>query len=352
MNISLKIKKKMGDFCLDVDLTTDAKVLGLLGASGCGKSMTLKCIAGVETPDEGRIVVNDRVLFDSEAKIDLPPAKRHVGYLFQDYALFPNMTVKKNIRCVAGSEEKTGELIRRYALSGTENLYPGQISGGQKQRVALARMMASDPEVILLDEPFSALDSFLKTRMEREILNVLDTFEGPVVFVSHDRNECYRITDTIAVMENGRIDDLSEKHELFRAPKTLAAMLLTGCKNVTRLQKKENGDYTALDWGITLKGPKERTTLYRYAAFRAHYAVVIDQEKMEETNTVKGKVFRELEDTFSDIVQFYPEDLKEISEYSLLTYETDKETRKKQRERYDDRISIKIPEDVLIWMEG
>ncbi len=374
MNLSVKIRKNLGDFVLDVAFDTGEGVLGLLGASGCGKSMTLKCIAGIEKPDEGRIVLNDRVLFDSEAGIDVPPQKRGVGYLFQDYALFPNMTVAQNILCGARDKDKTAEYIRRFDLVGKEKLYPAQLSGGQKQRVALARMLAAEPEVILLDEPFTALDNFLKARMEREVMNVLDGFGGPVVFVSHDRNESYRLTDTIAVMENGHIADLSEKHELFRAPKTLAATLLTGCKNVTRLKLLEGGDYMAVDWGIRLHAPiaekvlvgqqanrSEDGTVYRYAGFRAHYLVPVepgDKERVQgkensgSSNLLTCDILREVEDTFSVVIQFYQKGLAERTEYSLLTYETGKEDWARWKKQCaEGEIMLRIPDDALIWMK-
>ena len=159
----------MGNFLLDVDFCMDGGVFAILGASGCGKSMTLKCIAGIERPDEGRIVLNDRVLFDSKKKINLPPQKRKVGYMFQDYALFPTMNVVQNIQAGMGRKpdpKKVREYITGFQLGGLEHHMPDQLSGGQKQRVAMARMLAAEPEVLLLDEPFAALDSYLKWKLE------------------------------------------------------------------------------------------------------------------------------------------------------------------------------------------
>ena len=156
MAIEVAIKKKIGNFCLDVAFSAGEEMFALLGASGCGKSMTLKCIAGIETPDEGKIILNGRTLFDSEKKINLIPQKRKVGYMFQDYALFPNMNVEKNIMAGMGrkpQKEIVQDYIRRFRLEGLEHHLPRQLSGGQKQRVALARMMASQPEILLLDEP-------------------------------------------------------------------------------------------------------------------------------------------------------------------------------------------------------
>lgn len=162
MALQVKITKKLANFTLDVDFSVEQEIFALLGASGCGKSMTLKCIAGIEQPDEGVIVLNGRTLFDSARKINLPPQKRQIGYMFQDYALFPNMTVLQNVMAGMGrrpSREQAQEYLRQFHIEELEQQYPTRLSGGQKQRVAMARMLAARPEVILLDEPFSALDS-------------------------------------------------------------------------------------------------------------------------------------------------------------------------------------------------
>ena len=174
MSLYVDIEKQLGSFHLRVQFQAENEVTALLGASGCGKSMTLRCIAGIVTPDRGRIVLHDRVLFDSEKKVNLPPQQRKLGYLFQNYALFPNMTVEKNILCgirTGSRREKSAALadaLRRFRLEGLERHYPAQLSGGQQQRVALARILCTRPEAILLDEPFSALDSFLKWNLELE----------------------------------------------------------------------------------------------------------------------------------------------------------------------------------------
>ena len=167
--LSVDIRKQLGDFHLEVQFDAGDETLALLGASGCGKSVTLKCVAGILTPDEGRITLDGVTLFDSAARIDLPPQRRHVGYLFQDYALFPNMTVRQNIAAGAkdrGRRRETAEaLIRRFRLEDAADRKPRQLSGGQRQRAALARILASEPRAVLLDEPFSALDSYLQYQL-------------------------------------------------------------------------------------------------------------------------------------------------------------------------------------------
>lgn len=351
MALLVDIEKKCGDFTLKVKFDTGDEVFAILGASGCGKSLTLKCIAGIEKPDKGVIKLGERVLFDSEKKINVPVRERKVGYLFQDYALFPNMTVFENIMCGAKNKELANEYVDKFYLKGKENLYPAQLSGGQKQRVALARMLATHPDVIMLDEPFSALDNYLKTRLEREIMNVLDSYDKPVLFVSHDRNEVYRLTDRIAVMEEGSIVDVQSKQELFGNPKTLAATLLTGCKNITRIEKSSYGIYNALDWGVKLsiENPlmeMDEKTDYLYAAFRAHYFEVVPE--MEDYNVLECEVLREIEDTFSTVVLFRNKGCATDGDYSVLTYELSKE---KWEQIKKDRIFLKIPGDKMILLE-
>ena len=190
MAVSVNIEKNFRDFSLKVQFEGSSAAIGLLGASGSGKSMTLRCIAGIETPDRGKIVINGKTVFDSEAGINLKPQKRQIGYLFQNYALFPTMTVEQNIRCgyrgeKSFAQEKVSDLIRRYHLEGLEKRLPSQLSGGQQQRVALARMMIGEPEAILLDEPFSALDGYLKDVLQREMQDFLQDYPGDMILVTH-----------------------------------------------------------------------------------------------------------------------------------------------------------------------
>ena len=204
---------------LESAFETGNETLALLGPSGCGKSMTLKCIAGIVTPDSGRIELNGRVLFDSEKKINLPPQKRKVGYLFQQYALFPNMTVEQNIETALRDRPKeerkriAAEKIKAFHLEGLEKHKPSQLSGGQQQRTALARIIASEPEILLLDEPFSALDSELRFFMEKEVQRVINEFGQSTIIVTHNRGEAYRLSDNIATMEKGRILSIQNKSQ-------------------------------------------------------------------------------------------------------------------------------------------
>ena len=213
MELRIKIFKKLKEFDLDVDFCVTKGCTGLMGSSGSGKSMTLKCIAGIERPDSGRIVLNGDVLYDFSEKIDLVPQKRHVGYLFQSYALFPNMTVSRNIMEAArasgldkdSAKSRTEVMMKRFHVTELADRYPGQISGGQKQRAALARLMAGDPEAILLDEPFSALDEDLKGELVGEMKTMLETIEKPVILVSHDKDEVAELCSSLYKIHKGRI---------------------------------------------------------------------------------------------------------------------------------------------------
>ncbi len=239
MALTVRIQKRWGDFLLDVDFEAEAgRTLALLGASGCGKSLTLQCVAGVRRPDRGRIVLDGRVLFDSAAGVDLPPQQRRVGYLFQQYALFPNMTVEGNIAAALGRlpkearRRRTAELTALLRLEGLERRYPRQLSGGQQQRAALARLLAPEPRAILLDEPFSALDSHLRGELEWELRELLDRFPGPVVWVSHDRGEVCRNCRQVCVLEQGRSAPARDTGDLMANPLTVSAARLSGCRNL------------------------------------------------------------------------------------------------------------------------
>lgn len=281
MSFEVRIKKQLNHFMLDLDLSSYGNCTGILGESGCGKSMFLKCIAGIERPDSGRIVLDGRVLFDSEKKIDLPPQKRGVGYLFQNYALFPSMTVYDNIAAglrYGGHRYTNQEIdaivkreIARCRLEGLENIYPSRLSGGQQQRTALARMLAVEPAVIMLDEPFSALDSHLKEAMQNEILEIIRSYSGNTLIVSHSRDELYRLCDTCYVMHMGRFICRGPIKEVFRDPGRLQASILTGCKNNSPAKRIGSRQIMAGDWNLTLELDQEIPEDITHVGIRAHY---------------------------------------------------------------------------------
>ncbi len=277
MSLSVDIRKRLGAFSLDASFTSDDAIetLALLGASGSGKSVALKCIAGTERPDEGRIVLNDRVLFDSAAGVDVSVRERRVGYLFQSYALFPTMTVEQNVAAGVRSGSRAERLaraheqIRAFRLDGLERLRPAQLSGGQQQRCALARIMANGPELLLLDEPFSALDGYLRWQLELELADTLRAFPGGVVFVTHSRDEVYRMCDRVCVLTNGHSGRTVSTRELFDAPATLAEAVMSGCKNVSAATPVGDHALSCVDWGVTLACEREAAGS-DHAGIRAH----------------------------------------------------------------------------------
>ncbi|MGM9594539.1 MAG: sulfate/molybdate ABC transporter ATP-binding protein [Candidatus Onthomonas sp.] len=257
MALELNLEKQLAGFPLQLSLTGDSRRMGILGSSGCGKSMTLKMLAGVVSSDRGRIQVDGRVLYDSEKRISLPPRERRVGYLFQNYALFPAMTVAQNIaaglRCPKRERQaQVDGLIRRFRLEGLENRRPGQISGGQQQRTALARMMAAQPETILLDEPFSALDLALREAVQTELLEFLSDYPGQVIMVSHSLEELYRFCDFLAVMERGRLLTAGDRDQVFRNPGSVPVARLVGCENILPARRVDEHHLLLTDWDVTL----------------------------------------------------------------------------------------------------
>lgn len=255
MSLSVKIRKKLGDFTLDVAFESSGGILGLLGASGAGKSMTLRCIAGIERPDSGLIVLDGVTLFDSERGICLPPQQRRVGYLFQNYALFPNMTVRQNILCGLRREKEPRrkqlfeDTVKLLRLEGLEERKPSALSGGEAQRVALARMLVSGPELLLLDEPFSALDSHLRLRLELELKELLQGYGKQVILVTHSRDEAYRMCGDLGVLSGGRVIAMKPTKELFADPGTVEAARITGCKNIVPAVRSGEFEVTVPDWG-------------------------------------------------------------------------------------------------------
>ena len=273
--LKVNILKELKEFDLDVDFELKKGCLGILGPSGCGKSMTLKSIAGIVTPDSGIISLaadEETTYFNSKQKINLKPQKRNVGYLFQNYALFPNMTVEDNIAVgVSKDDSKTvSEMIKRFHLEGLEKRYPRQLSGGQQQRVALARILAYGPDVILLDEPFSAMDTFLKEQLRLELVNSLKDFDGFSVLVTHDRDEAFQFCDELIILDKGKIIAKGETHEIFENPKKVEVARLTGCKNISRIEVLDDYHVKSLDWGIVLEVSQRISSSITHIGIRAH----------------------------------------------------------------------------------
>ena len=327
MALSVDITKHLDGFELHVSFAVEKgnEVLALLGPSGCGKSMTLKCIAGIIKPDRGRIVLNNRVLFDSEARINVPPQGRRIGYLFQNYALFPHMSVMQNVLVGAKGTTRTEreknalEQLKKMQIDNLLDRRPYELSGGQQQRCAMARILASQPDLILLDEPFSALDTYLRWQLELELSDVLRTFPGGALYVSHNRDEVYRLCDSVCVINQGNSDDKVSVKELFSAPMTLAAARISGCKNISRVHKVGEKSLFCDEWGLSLTTAIPVDDEVEYVGIRAHYFEAVKSSSGCE-NVISCKVDRVIDNTFSTIV------MTRTPQGALLRYECSKES--------------------------
>lgn len=298
MALDVCIKKSFGEFVLDVAFESSGGCMGILGASGCGKSMTLKCIAGIEQPDWGKIVLNGRTLFDSEKGISLRPQERKVGYLFQDYALFPTMTVGDNIQIgMRGTkEEKSLRLskeLERFQLQGLEKRYPAQLSGGQQQRAALARMLVCDPDILLLDEPFSALDGYLKDAVRMELQELIKDYRKDTLLVTHNRDEIYQFCDAMTILAQGKMILSGNTREVFKNPRKVEAARLTGCKNISKARKAGERQLEAMDWNITLNTCEPVTEEVAYVGIRAHHLTPCWKAGEENSMRIKAAGYAE-----------------------------------------------------------
>lgn len=309
MAIEVRIHREFDDFKLDVQFQSESRRIGILGASGCGKSLTLKSIAGIERPETGKIESAGKVFFDSAKKIWMPPQERNVGYLFQNYALFPTMTVEKNIgialRCgKKEKEKKVRDMIERFSLQGLEKKLPGQLSGGQQQRTALARIMIYEPDMILLDEPFSALDSYLKEQTQRECLELLQDYPGTVILVSHSRDEIYRFSEEVLVMDGGKAVIQKTVKELFEHPQKVAAAKLTGCKNIEEIVWKDGKHLYVPGWDMVIPAGMGNVGDAQAIGIRAHEFTT---ERTESDSELVFPVYKPevTEDLFEYHVQFF-----------------------------------------------
>ena len=305
MSLIVDIRKDLGQFRLQAAFEAGKGVTSLLGPSGCGKSLTLKCIAGIEKPDSGHIELNGRVLYDSKRHINLRPQERRVGYLFQNYALFPNMTLRQNILCGmreksrAEQEQKLSEILAVMQLEGLEKHRPHQLSGGQQQRAALARILVSEPRLLMLDEPFSALDAHLRDALKIELRDMLQRFGREVLMVTHSREEAYNMSRAIAVMDQGRLLTMKPTKELFADPGSVQAAVITGCKNIFPARKCGDFEVELPILGIRLKTARPVEDGLAAVGIRAHYF-----HPSAPHNRYPVRFVEEMEEPFETILQF------------------------------------------------
>jgi len=328
MALSVDIRKALGNFHLAVQFDAGDETLALLGASGCGKSVTLKCIAGILTPDEGHIELDGVTLYDSASRINLPPQRRQVGYLFQQYALFPNMTVRQNIaaavRDKARRQTEVAEKLRQFRLEAVADQKPGQLSGGQQQR--------------------SALDSYLKYQLELELAETLGGFPGTVLWVSHDRGEVFRNCRRVCVIDRGRSQPVTTLGELFRSPGTEAAARLSGCKNYADARPREDAVFLP-DWGLTLSCGRPVPEGVCRIGIRAHHVQLAGPGAENAFSCTAVKV---VEDVFSTIVLLRPEGA--APEAPLLRMELDKDNWQAVPDK--DRLTVSVPPEAILLLES
>ncbi|MBC2579729.1 sulfate/molybdate ABC transporter ATP-binding protein [Clostridium sp. DJ247] len=355
MGLYVDIEKKLSGFNLKVKFdAANNNILGLLGASGSGKSMTLRCIAGLETPTKGKIILNDKTLYDSEKGINISSRKRKVGFLFQNYALFPNMTVAENISFALKGLSKhqqaqiIEEKVSMMKLEGLENRFPSQLSGGQQQRVAIARALAIEPEILLLDEPFSALDNHLRSHMEKQIMDTLSSYKGSTIFVSHNMEEVYRLCKDLVILNKGDVAACGKRENIFEKPPTLSAAQLTGCKNISRARKIKEDTVEALDWGCTLKVNSKINNSISYVGIRAQHIDLA--EKKDDNNIFEYSINRISEGPYTVTVYLSSHKEKQQSQFDNLQWIVSKE-RWRDLKKVQQPLRLHINSEKLFFME-
>ena len=280
--LSVALHKQLESFPLSVSMDIGERPFGVLGHSGSGKSMTIRCLAGLETPDRGHIILNGRTLFDSDKGIDLPCHQRRIGVVFQNYALFPHMSVADNIAfgLQESSPQQQQKVISHFLslvkLDGLGHRYPKQLSGGQQQRVALARALAISPDALLLDEPLSALDNYLRSQIEQLLIDVFATYPGVVVFVTHKLEEAYRVCDRLMVLDDGRVLANGPKATIFEHPGHFQVAKVTECKNFSAIQIRDRHHVTAVDWNLSLRVEEAVSDPCTHIGIRAHHLTFPD----------------------------------------------------------------------------
>lgn len=279
-HLSMEIRRRLGDFELDLQLHSRCRRLGILGASGAGKSQMLRCLAGLEQDFEGRIELNGRVLFDAARGINVPLRERRLGLVVQNYALFPHLTVATNVGYALQHlprrqrQERVARQLRRIGLVDKARCYPSQLSGGQQQRIALARALASEPELLLLDEPFSAQDSHLRRQLQQQLQELLEVYRVPTLMVTHDLEEAFRLSDDLLVIDQGRVQAHGPCQEVFDAPGSTVVARLSGCKNLSALEPRGGRRVYASAWGLELTLPERPSADVTHLGMRAHHLLL------------------------------------------------------------------------------
>ncbi len=364
MALEVQIEKKLPDFALEVSFRAEAEPLSILGASGAGKTMLLRCIAGLERPDRGRIKLNDRLFFDSQSHLNIPARQRRVGMLFQNYALFPHRTVAENIAFglegLPGDErsKRVSALIERTHLPGLESRFLRTLSGGEQQRVALARALAIEPEALLLDEPLSALDTHLRSQMEIQLRETFAAFRRPTLLVTHNMEEAYRLGARLLVLSRGRVVASGAKERIFQRPPSVEVARLTGCKNISRARVISDHSVEALDWGCALRltQPAAQSTAQSagFVGIRAHHIEFVEANgASSEENVFPCRLVQSSETPFR-VTLFLS--LQQHSSQSPQpgAAQLQAEVYKEKWQRFRDKLlpwHVRLRADSLFWMK-
>lgn len=352
MGLFVDIEKKIGNFDLNIKFETNGKPLALLGASGSGKSMTLKCIAGLEKSDRGIIKTDNTVLFDSFNSINVKPGKRKIGFIFQNYALFPHMTIYNNIAFgLTGKnrdekDEIIDKLLKKVHMKGYENRYPSQLSGGQQQRVAIARALALEPEILLLDEPFSALDNQIRNSVVKEMGEMLDGYAGSTIFVTHNMEEAYRLCEDIVIINKGKEEAYGNKERIFKEPPTVESAKITGCKNIVQANQIDMNCYFVKEWNKKIK-VKENRVGGSYIGIRANNITMAPVSEKE--NCILSVLSYISESPFRVTLFLSPVD----AENSTTTIQCEMSKKEWNQIKNEEKIyNIKLKEEDIFVMRG
>ncbi|RCW76898.1 sulfate/molybdate ABC transporter ATP-binding protein [Saliterribacillus persicus] len=293
--LDVKLRKILSHFSLELNFKANKGITAIIGPSGSGKSMTLQCISGLEKPEHGEINLNNEILYSEEKKINRKPRVRRIGYVFQNYALFPHLTVEKNIGyglqhlSKEDKNKRVEDILAKVELSAYKNRYPHELSGGQQQRVALARTLVTEPDLLLLDEPFSALDHHVKYKLEKELLTIIkENFHGIVLLVTHNMEEAYRLSDHLIIMDEGKILQSGERDTVFYQPRVKRAAEIIGCKNIFPINKSEGSDTYEVN-GVPLNCKYTLREEPHYIGIYAQHITFVDKESTL-TNTFSFEV--------------------------------------------------------------
>ncbi|WP_416148408.1 sulfate/molybdate ABC transporter ATP-binding protein [Salipaludibacillus sp. HK11] len=299
--LDVNIQNTLSSFDLNIQFKAERGITAILGPSGCGKTMTLQSLAGIIKPDSGVISMDGQTWFDKAQQVFWKPQKRQVGYLFQNYALFPHLTVEQNIAFgLKGMvkqeiDQKVSKWLNIMQMDGFKDRYPAKMSGGQQQRVALARSMITEPQLLLLDEPFSALDQHIRHSLEADLRNIIDdTFHGVVLFVTHNIEEAYRMSDSIMLFNEGEVIQKGSRKEILQHPQSKKAAEIVGCENVVRIDShKQNQDDFELTIGdgerLFVIGKEQTNDTPKYVGIHNHHMIVSSQQTSGE-NVKRAKV--------------------------------------------------------------